>query len=94
MQHTTNLTAATALGATDRADVLLGRADWAWPDYVRAGGEEFDRTFTASRAPYPGERRRYAQVFAELNCPPAKRSAWVAQQRAAFEADLAGSVAA
>lgn len=87
MQHTPNLTANTALSATNRADVLLGRADWTWPDYVAAGERWYDEQPRHPRWIVPTSRSTCARAWAELNCPPAKRAAWVEQQRAALLGD-------
>jgi hypothetical protein len=69
----------------DPVELLLGRPPLTWADYVEAGGYEFDAHFidTAGRvSPFaPGDRRKYAVNFAEMECPKAVRLAAVAAAR-------------
>lgn len=58
----------------ERQEARLGRSHWTLEDYREAGRAEFDRVFTASREPYPGEREHYARTFVDINCPPSKRA--------------------
>lgn len=58
-------------GFFHREERRLGRAGWTKAQYLEAGRAEFDRLFTASRAPTAGEREHYAQCFWRLNAPPA-----------------------
>lgn len=73
-QQTTIRSGMTGLSYLERYEVLLGRMDWTRADYWRAGLEEFDRIFTASRPVLPGEREHYARAFVDLNCPHGKRN--------------------
>jgi hypothetical protein len=70
-------TPASELGWADKADVLLGRAHWAWADYIAEGYRQFDALFAASGKTFGpawvGERKANARAFAEINCPPSKR---------------------
>jgi hypothetical protein len=66
--------AASELGVFDRFDVMAGRADWTWPDYVRAGGEWIDAEMAKSgKTITPAARAHHACCWAETNCPPSKR---------------------
>jgi hypothetical protein len=69
----------------DLVEVLLGRENWAWSDYVAAGGREFDRLHIATDRPSPfapGDRDAYAVKYAELACPHWKRLVALASARA------------
>ncbi len=71
--------AASELGVFDRFDVMAGRADWVWADYVAEGYRQFDAMFAAANTKmspaWEIERRRNARAWAETNCPPNKRRA-------------------
>jgi hypothetical protein len=64
--------AVTGLSWMEAHEVRMGRTHWTREDYVREGGDEFDRIFTARRVPTAGERDHYARAFVDLHCPPGK----------------------
>jgi len=72
------------LSSFDAVELLLGRADWRWADYVAAGEREFDALHVATDGPSPfapADRAIYAIRYAELACPSPKRHAAQAAER-------------
>lgn len=54
-------------GVFERAEAMLGRADWAWADYIAEGRRAY--LATGGR----GDASWHAWHFAYFNCPPSKR---------------------
>ena len=79
---------AARLSSFDAVELLLGRAEWRWADYIAAGEREFDALHVAVAGPSPfapGDRAIYAIRYAELACPsPKRRAAQVAERAGRF----------
>jgi hypothetical protein len=62
----------TGEGVFHQHERRMGRAGWTKAQYLEAGRAEFDRLYTASRAPTEGQREHYAECFWLVNAPPAR----------------------